>query len=99
MIGRRIRGRSPTRRSSAAMRLASVENAGPDNVQDVLRVELRDARQVSIAVAFVTSDGLDQILQLLVEGLSIRSIERVIDTHRDTILNVLVVAGGLRAAL
>jgi len=81
------------------MRLASVENAGPDNVQDVLRVELRDARQVSIAVAFVTSDGLDQILQLLVEGLSIRSIERVIDTHRDTILNVLVVAGGLRAAL
>jgi hypothetical protein len=94
MIRPRISGASAARRSSAAIGLAFVENSGPDNLRDVLRVELRDARQVCIAVAFVTSDGLDQILQLLVERLSIRSIERMTGTHRDTIPNVLVVAGG-----
>ena len=33
------------------------------------------------------------ILQLLVEGCSVRSVERVTGVHRDTILNLLVVAG------
>ncbi len=37
------------------MRLAFVENAGPDNVGAVLKGELQDAREVCIAVAFVTS--------------------------------------------
>jgi transposase-like protein/IS1 family transposase len=34
-----------------------------------------------------------KVLQLLVEGCSIRSIERITGLHRDTILNLLVVAG------
>lgn len=33
------------------------------------------------------------IIKLLVEGVSVRSIERLTDTHRDTILRVLVNAG------
>jgi transposase-like protein/IS1 family transposase len=38
-------------------------------------------------------DKAVSILKLLVEGMSIRSIERVTGVHRDTILNVLVLAG------
>jgi IS1 family transposase/transposase-like protein len=34
-----------------------------------------------------------KVLQLLVEGCSIRSIERITGLHRDTILNLLVIAG------
>ena len=33
------------------------------------------------------------ILRLLVEGVSVRSIERLTDVHRDTILRLLVLAG------
>src|SRR5437764_1452358 len=33
------------------------------------------------------------ILKLLVEGVSVRSIERLTDVHRDTILKLLVLAG------
>lgn len=51
--------------TTATARLAFIENAGPDNVREVLRAELKDAREVCIAVAFVTRDGLDQILQSL----------------------------------
>jgi len=47
------------------MRFAFVENAGPDNVRDVLCTELKNAREVCIAVAFVTSNGLDRVLQPL----------------------------------
>ena len=39
------------------------------------------------------------ICNLLVEGVSIRSIERITGTHRDTILKVLVHAGEKCAAL
>ena len=35
----------------------------------------------------------ESILQLLLEGLSIRSVERVTDVHRDTILRLLALAG------
>jgi transposase-like protein/IS1 family transposase len=39
------------------------------------------------------TEKIVMILQLLVEGCSVRSIERITDTHRDTILKVLVYAG------
>ena len=35
----------------------------------------------------------EAILKLLVEGMSVRSIERITQVHRDTILRLLVVAG------
>ena len=35
----------------------------------------------------------EQILGLMLEGMSIRSIERLTDVHRDTIMRVLVLAG------
>jgi transposase-like protein/IS1 family transposase len=38
-------------------------------------------------------DKAERILQLLVEGMSIRAIERVTQVHRDTILRLLVTAG------
>lgn len=44
-------------------------------------------------------DKAEMILRMLVEGVSIRSIERLTDTHRDTILRLLVVAGEKCAAL
>ncbi|MGB6689877.1 MAG: IS1 family transposase [Terracidiphilus sp.] len=34
-----------------------------------------------------------KVLQLLLEGMSVRSVERVTDVHRDTILRLLVLAG------
>ncbi len=40
-----------------------------------------------------TDKEIEQIIRLLVEGCSIRSIERITGIHRDTILNVLVIVG------
>ena len=42
---------------------------------------------------YLPSERITQIIRLLVEGCSVRSIERITGTHRDTILNVLVLAG------
>jgi transposase-like protein len=39
------------------------------------------------------------VLRLMMEGLSVRSIERLTDLHRDTILRVLVQAGAHCEAL
>ena len=39
------------------------------------------------------TDKIVLILQLLVEGCSVRTVERITETHRDTILKVLVHAG------
>jgi transposase-like protein len=38
-------------------------------------------------------DKAESILKLLVEGMSVRSVERVTGIHRDTILRLLVLAG------
>src|SRR5271170_5534655 len=38
-------------------------------------------------------DKAVHILSLLCEGMSVRSVERVTDVHRDTILRLLVLAG------
>jgi hypothetical protein len=48
-----------------AMRLDIIENNGPDNLRDALRSQLRRASEVSIAVAFVSKAGLDEVLQSL----------------------------------
>jgi transposase-like protein len=40
-----------------------------------------------------TEEEITQILRLFVEGCSVRSIERITDIHRDTILNILVLLG------
>ena len=40
-----------------------------------------------------TEKEIEQIIRLLVEGMSVRSIERITGIHRDTILNILVLAG------
>jgi IS1 family transposase/transposase-like protein len=42
---------------------------------------------------YLPTEKITQIVRLLVEGCSVRSIERITGTHRDTILNVLVLAG------
>jgi transposase-like protein/IS1 family transposase len=42
---------------------------------------------------YVPPEEITNILRLLVEGMSVRSIERITGIHRDTILNVLVLAG------
>jgi transposase-like protein/IS1 family transposase len=42
---------------------------------------------------YVPPEEITQILRLLVEGMSVRSIERITGIHRDTILNVLVLVG------
>ena len=38
-------------------------------------------------------DQAVRILQLLLEGMSVRSAERITGVHRDTILRLLVLAG------
>lgn len=38
-------------------------------------------------------DKAESILKLLVEGMSLRSIERVTGVHRDTIMSLLLLAG------
>lgn len=47
------------------MKLDIIENSGPDNLRDVLNFQLSRAARVSIAVAFVTQSGLEEILQSL----------------------------------
>jgi IS1 family transposase/transposase-like protein len=42
---------------------------------------------------YLPTERITQIIRLFVEGCSVRSIERITDTHRDTILSVLVLAG------
>jgi transposase-like protein len=42
---------------------------------------------------YLPTEKITQIIRLLVEGCSVRSIERVTGIHRDTILNVLMLAG------
>jgi transposase-like protein/IS1 family transposase len=42
---------------------------------------------------YVPPEEISNILRLLVEGMSVRSIERITGIHRDTILNVLVLVG------
>ena len=42
---------------------------------------------------YLPADQIASILRLLVEGMSIRSIERITGVHRDTILSVLVLVG------
>jgi len=42
---------------------------------------------------YLPTERITQIIRLFVEGCSIRSIERITGTHRDTILNILVLAG------
>jgi transposase-like protein/IS1 family transposase len=43
--------------------------------------------------SYVPPQEITSILRLLVEGMSVRSIERITGIHRDTILNVLVLVG------
>ena len=47
------------------MKLDIIENNGPDNLRDTLKSQLRSVTEVSIAVAFVTQAGLDEIVQSL----------------------------------
>jgi transposase-like protein/IS1 family transposase len=42
---------------------------------------------------YLPTEKITEIIRLLVEGCSVRSIERITGIHRDTILNVLVLAG------
>jgi len=57
--------RSEQTGGNKVVRFAFVENAGPDNVRDVLPEKLRDARDAHNAATFVTSSGLGQILRPL----------------------------------
>ena len=47
------------------MKLDIIENNGPDNLRDTLKSHLRRVSEVSIAVAFVTQGGLDELAQSL----------------------------------
>jgi HKD family nuclease len=47
------------------VKLDIIENNGPDNLRDTLKSQLGRVSDVSIAVAFVTQAGLDEILQPL----------------------------------
>ncbi|MGE5296878.1 MAG: phospholipase D-like domain-containing protein [Solirubrobacterales bacterium] len=47
------------------MRLDLIENSGPDNLRDTLKAQISHASEVSIAVAFITQAGLDEIVQPL----------------------------------
>ena len=42
---------------------------------------------------YTSTETAENILRLMVEGMSVRSIERITGVHRDTILRVLVNAG------
>jgi transposase-like protein/IS1 family transposase len=46
-----------------------------------------------MAGMYLSSEKAASIIALLVEGISVRSIERITGTHRDTILRLLVLAG------
>jgi len=41
----------------------------------------------------IPMDQVEKVLQLLIEGCSVRSVERISGLHRDTILKLLVIAG------
>ena len=43
--------------------------------------------------SYIEMARLEKVLQLLLEGCSVRSVERISGLHRDTILKVLVAAG------
>jgi HKD family nuclease len=47
------------------VKLDIIENNGPDNLRDTLKSQLRRASEVSIAVAFITQAGLDELVQAL----------------------------------
>ena len=47
----------------------------------------------NFASMYTPTEKATAIIKLLVEGVSVRSIERLTDAHRDTILRVLVNAG------
>jgi transposase-like protein/IS1 family transposase len=49
--------------------------------------------QRTLDTMYISTEKATKILQLLLEGCSIRSVERITDVHRDTILRLLVVAG------
>jgi IS1 family transposase len=42
---------------------------------------------------YLPTENITQIIRLFVEGCSVRSIERITGNHRDTILNILILAG------
>jgi IS1 family transposase len=42
---------------------------------------------------YLATENITHIIRLFVEGCSVRSIERITGNHRDTILNILVLAG------
>ncbi|NKE72803.1 phospholipase D-like domain-containing protein [Candidatus Manganitrophus noduliformans] len=50
--------------------LEIIENSGPNNLRDALRAKLANASDVSIAVAFITESGLDEIIQSLRQAAS-----------------------------
>jgi HKD family nuclease len=47
------------------VKLDIIENSGPDNLRDTLKTQLHRMSEVSIAVAFVTQSGLDDLAQRL----------------------------------
>src|SRR5712692_8278993 len=47
------------------MRMALIENSGPNNLREYLKGVLRRADRIDIAVAFITQAGLTEILQAL----------------------------------
>jgi HKD family nuclease len=51
--------------SSKRLAFEVIENSGPNNLRDVLKAKLGKASKVSIAVAFVTESGLNDIIQPL----------------------------------
>ncbi len=46
-----------------------------------------------VAGMYLSPEKAERIIALLVEGMSVRSVERVTSVHRDTILRLLVIAG------
>ena len=59
----------------------------------------QEPREKPLDGMYTPLDKAEMILRMLVEGMSIRSIERLTDIHRDTILRPLVLAGEKCAAL
>ena len=50
------------------MKLEFIENSGPDNLRDTLKARLHTASHVSLAVAFITRSGVEEIVQPLREA-------------------------------
>ena len=57
------------------------------------RKTFQDARDKPLGGMYLPLDKAETILKMLVEGCSIRSIERLTDVNRDTILRLLTLAG------